>query len=812
MAKKKKSAALQRGKKGKQGKSAWERFSSWTQTVAAKCALVYFIGFLILCGLVCVVSAPERYSLEVGQISRQTINATKDVVDEITTEEMRKAAAAAVNATYKLQEGISDEVLTKLEAVFGELRTVQQYGMTLREEGDDAETMRTRSFSDEEIEYAQKLVTSFTLGRYQATTLLRTDTADFDTMVNTVTTAVSNSLNAGIREGRVSDAISTLQQIVGYRVDISLVQNVLPTVLRTCLQPNLVIDQETTQADRQRAMEAVDSVVYLQGQCIIREGDIVRQNQYEMVKSLGLLADNHYDITVYVGAVVLVALCMSVMLLALSLTARDTLHDLRRSCVVISVMIVALGLCAAMVKVFNVYLAPVALGAMLLTATVGWHVSVPVTMCLAVMQAGLAAGNSTTSLVEMLYMLLMGLLGGLVSVRFLKTKPQRLRVLVCGALVAFVNAVIVVALGLMNSLHILDDSGNTLWAAAGGLLSGVIAVGLQPVVESVFNLATPGKLLELGNPNHPLLRRLLLEAPGTYHHSIIVANLAEAATEAVGGNPLLARTGAYFHDVGKLKRPQYFKENQSGENPLNMTDPYVSASIVTAHTRDGVQLAQKYRLPPEVQQIIAEHHGDTPVMFFYHKALQLANGSPIDIADFRYDGPRPTTREAAIVMMADTVEAAVRSMPDPTPESIRENIERLVRGKIEDGQLSDCPLSLRDIDRACEAFAKVLNGVFHERIEYPKAEVPKRGAFRGIEGEPAEAAQAKAAPKTEAPKPAAPKTDAPQNAEAPKPAAPKTDAPQSAEAPKPAAPKTDVPQNAEGDNAHEDPVADGSAG
>ena len=377
---------------------------------------------------------------------------------------------------------------------------------------------------------------------------------------------------------------------------------------------------------------------------------------------------------------------------------------------------------------------------------------------------------------------------------------------------AFVNAVIVVALGLMNSLHILDDSGNTLWAAAGGLLSGVIAVGLQPVVESVFNLATPGKLLELGNPNHPLLRRLLLEAPGTYHHSIIVANLAEAATEAVGGNPLLARTGAYFHDVGKLKRPQYFKENQSGENPLNMTDPYVSASIVTAHTRDGVQLAQKYRLPPEVQQIIAEHHGDTPVMFFYHKALQLANGSPIDIADFRYDGPRPTTREAAIVMMADTVEAAVRSMPDPTPESIRENIERLVRGKIEDGQLSDCPLSLRDIDRACEAFAKVLNGVFHERIEYPKAEVPKRGAFRGIEGEPAEAAQAKAAPKTEAPKPAAPKTDAPQNAEAPKPAAPKTDAPQSAEAPKPAAPKTDVPQNAEGDNAHEDPVADGSAG
>ena len=796
--------------KKKQTKTAGERFQAWLHTAAARCALIYIGGFLILSALVCLVSAPERYSLQVGQISRQTINATKDVVDEITTEDMRKSAAAAVNATYKLQEGISDAVLTNLESVFDELRTVQQYGMTLREEGDTPESMRSRTFSESELEYAQKLVTTFSLGRYQATTLLRTETADFDTMVSTVTTAVSNSLNAGIREGRVSDAISTLQQIVGYRVDISLVQNVLPSVLRTCLQPNLVIDQETTQADRQRAMDAVDNVVYLQGQCIIREGDIVRQNQYEMVKSLGLLMDNQRDITIYIGAVLLVALCMGIMLLSLGLTARDILHDVRKSSVMISVMIVSLGLCAVMVKLINVYLAPVALASMLLTATVGWHVSVPVTVAMAVMQAGLAAGNSTTSLVEMLYMLLMGLLGGVVSVRFLKPKPQRLRLLICGALVAFVNVLIVLALGLMNSLKVLDAWETVLWAAAGGLLSAIITVGLQPVVESVFNLATPSKLLELGNPNHPLLRRLLLEAPGTYHHSIIVANLAEAAAEAVGGNPLLARTGAYFHDVGKLKRPQYFKENQSGENPLIMTDPYVSASIVTAHTRDGVQLAQKYRLPPEVQQIIAEHHGDTPVMFFYHKALQMANGNPIDIADFRYDGPRPTTREAAIVMMADTVEAAVRAMPDPTPESIRENIERLVRGKIEDGQLSDCPLSLRDIDRVCEAFAKVLQGVFHERIEYPKAEVPKRGAFMASETSEAEK-QPKpekkekadaAAPKTEA---AAPEAEAP----AARPAEANPDAPAAAADASAVEPGQ---QPAGTEEHHEDTVGDGSAG
>ena len=242
---------------------------------------------------------------------------------------------------------------------------------------------------------------------------------------------------------------------------------------------------------------------------------------------------------------------------------------------------------------------------------------------------------------------------------------------------------------------------------------------LDSLIEGAFHLATPSKLLELSNPNHPLLRRLLIEASGTYHHSIIVANLAEAAAEAVGARPLLARAGAYFHDIGKLKRPLYFKENQIGENPHEHTNPYVSAAIVTAHTRDGLIMAQQARLPLEIQDIIVEHHGDTPVAFFYHKAVQQADGQAVDISDFRYDGKRPHTMESAIIMLADTVEAAVRSMPDPTPEAIRAFIAKLVKGKMEDGQLDNAPLTLKDITLISDAFATVLNGVFHERIEYP---------------------------------------------------------------------------------------------
>ena len=389
---------------------------------------------------------------------------------------------------------------------------------------------------------------------------------------------------------------------------------------------------------------------------------------------------------------------------------------------------------------------------------------------MSIMVSGLAAASNTAFSTEMVLLLLCGIIGGIVSVLFLRGKPQRFRMVLCGLIVAVVNVALIAATGLMTSNDLHTVLFNAAWSIGGGVLSALLAAGFQPVFEAAFNLATPSKLLELANPNHPLLRRLLIEAPGTYHHSIIVANLAEAAAEKIGANPFLARTGAYFHDVGKLKRPLYFKENQMGDNPHDRTDPYVSAAILTTHTRDGVQLAQKYHLPPEIQRIISEHHGDTPVMYFYHKALQQSDGKPVDIADFRYDGPRPCTKESAVIMLADTIEAAVRSMPDPTPQAIERFIEKLVRGKLEDGQLSNSPLTLKDIDGICEAFATVLNGVFHERIEYPNVKIPEREVKPAQEApapapqeEPKEAVPAPGQEQPKAPAEAAP-------AEAPVPA------------------------------------------
>lgn len=229
---------------------------------------------------------------------------------------------------------------------------------------------------------------------------------------------------------------------------------------------------------------------------------------------------------------------------------------------------------------------------------------------------------------------------------------------------------------------------------------------------------------------------MLLEASGTYHHSIIVANLAEAGATAVGANGLLARVGAYYHDVGKLKRPLYFKENQMGDNPHDRTDPRVSAAILTAHPRDGGQMAQKERIPAPIVDIIRQHHGDSPVLYFYDKASKLY-GEDIDISSFRYEGPRPRSKEAAVVMLADTIEAATRTLANPSPEAMEQMIRNLVSKKMADGQLNDSALTFSDLDKICASFVTVLTGVFHERIEYPDIAIPPRTPA------PVEAAEAK---------------------------------------------------------------------
>lgn len=699
---------------------SWEIVMQAMRSKTANCVYVLLACTAVMCALFLLAITPQRYDLKVGDISPTTITASKDVVDEISTTRQREAAAQQVEPTYIFKENVAGEVKQNLTSILQQISAVQQYGMKTLEQQHpgNPEAQKSYKFTDEQLKYARTLLTQLNLADYQLKTVLFASMEQVSGMRVNLTMAVDNVMNTAIREGYVNDSIMSLQNIVGGKTDINLTQNVVTPILRKVIQPNMVIDQEATEKLREEARAQVDPVVYKQGQNIVLARERVTANQLEMLRSLGLLDDDNVDIMMYAGGVLLVLVGMSVLLLALGMFDRQTLRTPKRLIILSLCMALTMALCLVG-RLLHPYLTPVLLAPMMITGLITAEAAIAGSLSMSVMVSALVAGSDSTYGAAMVHLLFTAFIGGLLAVTIIRKKPYRQQVLLSGFATAAANIVIILSIGFMTNTSVRDVFANALWCAGGALLSAVLCIALDPVFESAFKLATATKLLEMCNPNHPLLRRLLIEAPGTYHHSIIVANLAEAAAEAVGGNPLLARAGAYFHDIGKLKRPMYFKENQMGENPHEHTNPYVSAAIVTAHTRDGLIMAQQAHLPQEIQSIIVQHHGDTPVAWFYHKAVQQADGQPVDIADFRYDGKRPDTIESAIIMMADTVEAAVRSMSDPTPEKIRAFIDKLIAGKLDDGQLSYAPLTLRDITAIGDAFATVLQGVFHERIEYP---------------------------------------------------------------------------------------------
>ena len=680
-------------------------------------ALVTYLLLLVIC-LFAV--SPEQYDLSVGDVAPKTITASKDIVDEVTTERRRNAAANAVSPVYYKDDSIADAVLVDVETVFTEMRAVRELGTQIRAQWGEAET-----YAEEDYEQAKGLLTQLTLNNYQLRTLMNTGELDFESLYQSLMSATRTTLVSTIAEGQINDAISNIQQIVAYNTRTDLWYNVAIPMLRACLRPNMLIDQEATEENRQNARDAVEPTVYKQDQNIVVKGDRVTAEQIAVLESLGLLRGNSFDMWLYIGTAVLLAIVLAA-IYVYTVMYMPHLFDAASSAFVILIagtLTIALSLLVGTYMSVNAM--PVVLGAMLVVNLLGTRPAYLVNFAVSLFIAFLTFKGTGLMTSQMLGVLLMTTVGGMTAIFMLRKNAQRVFVLVTGIVVGAVNMVVLLCVGALTSSNTATVIYEAAYALLGSFISGVLCVGLQPMLEAAFNLVTPAKLIELSNPNQPLLRRLMIETPGTYHHSMIVANLSEAAAEAVGANALLCRVGAYYHDIGKLTRPLYFKENQLGENPHDMTDPRVSTAILTEHTRDGVELARKHHLPEALVDLIRQHHGDTPVMYFYAKTAKLVGEENVDIADFRYDGPKPQTAEAAILMLSDTVEAAVRAMPDKTREKMSAMIRKLVRGKMEDGQLDECTLTFRDIGNICTAFETVLQGVFHERIEYPSVDLKK---------------------------------------------------------------------------------------
>ena len=316
---------------------------------------------------------------------------------------------------------------------------------------------------------------------------------------------------------------------------------------------------------------------------------------------------------------------------------------------------------------------------------------------------------------------ILAVLNSIAGVMLLKKMQQRNDILYSSIYIAMINLMVYLSMGFLLSNSIIDVLKKAGMVCLASLISGVLTIGFLPFFESFFDIVTTVKLLELSNPNHPLLKRLLLEAPGSYHHSVLVANLAEVAAESVGANPVLARVSAYYHDIGKIKRPYFFKENQLGNvNPHDKITPNLSTLIIISHVKDGLELAKEYKIPKVIQDAIGQHHGTTLVKYFY-VTMKNSSDNPDEIKeeDFRYQGPNPESKEAAIIMLSDAVEAAVRSIPNPTKGKIEEMVNNLIKSRLNEGQLNNCDLTLKDLEKIRASFMKVLSGIYHERIEYP---------------------------------------------------------------------------------------------
>lgn len=519
-------------------------------------------------------------------------------------------------------------------------------------------------------------------------------------------------------------------------------------IARACVRPNLFYNQLITE-ERKAAARAGVSAVILQlprGTSLVREGDVVTPQQVEMVRQLSAVVGGRSMLEATLAVAALCAMMFTTLygfgalyIRRFSTSLRDILSVSALVLLVLGVGQILRSIGPALAELIGLglepraflYLLPIAGGAMLVRILVNAETSLLFVLPSS-MLAGLMVGDE---LLGGLYFVVTGVAGvGSVA----QHEGERLGVLKAGLQTGLVGGVAALLLGLasagLGDGAVVTSSVSALWdvglAILGGLFSAFMVLALVPLFEMVGYL-TDYKLLELANLNHPLIRQLMLRAPGSYHHSIIVATLSEAGAQAIGGNALLTRVCCYFHDVGKAIKPQYFIENQrSGPSRHAHLEPRVSARIIVNHVLDGAAIARQYKLPEPIVNGIFMHHGTGLIQYFYAKALEAAGpGEVVDEADFRYPGPRPNTREHGIIMLADKVEAACRSIKEPTPEKLREMIQKVVNITIEDGQLEDCPLTLAELYAVVETFTHTLVGIYHQRIEYPG--LPPRGANTG---------------------------------------------------------------------------------
>lgn len=665
--------------------------------------VLFILAFVVTIVCIGTGSIQQRETVQVGSVATKRYVAPEDTVDEAATEKLREAAANSVGPIYKTDTTVMDKNVTMVEGVFQELDTV----LAGLPEGE--------SFYNAVQEISLELPVVLSNRQLMAYENLTADQrkAFANDCVSVLKQIYDKGVTAdGLTEAKAS-GLNYLQELA-WSSDLKTMAGV---ILSAAVEPNLIVDEAAVEAAKEEKRAEVDEVLIRKNQKIVDEGEIITQEIYDKLVALNLVSETGLEgsLMPMLGSLVITGMLFAALYLFFRWGKGNILlkpNEIRMLFTIYMMMVLLIRILANL-TVFTIV--PVGLFAMLVSLLVGRRMALWLNALFCIIGCFIFNGD--------VQFLMYALISGTFAALIIQKTDKRSHLIPAALGMAAVDFVTTISLGFFfgegYSTELLFQGGI---GAVTGLLSMIVAVGSLPFWENMFEANTPLRLMELTNPNNELLRKLMIEAPGTYHHSLIVANLAETAVYDIGGNTALARAGAYYHDVGKLRYPQFFAENQSGHNPHDELPPEKSAKIITGHTKGGLELAERYKLPPVVRDMIVEHHGNSLVKFFYFKALKLYGAENVNEADYRYQGRIPSSRESAVVMLADTVEAAVRSMlgHGKTMEEAEAAVKNLMKDKLDDGQLNNSGLTLNELETIRLAFLKVFHGMYHERVPYPE--------------------------------------------------------------------------------------------
>ncbi len=708
-------------------------------------AVIFFILIALLLSLDLI---PNQVDLSEGQVSQSDITAPRTItfIDENRTSELRQRAADTSPRVYEedstVEEGVVSKVDNLFEAVVAERNFFYNNKITTAEEGEEEQDSETANNDEQESEEQEKLtaeeIDELNQEEIEEIINLVKNEIDYELSDESLGFLISlseeklteiqegtlelleNKLDSRILPSDLSAARDDLRQRA-MELDIPRSERLAAAeIAETVIAANMFLNEEATADRRQQAISDVEAVerTVRQGEIIVRKGDVVTETDIDILERLGLQKTgiNYYNIA---GRIMISFILVLLLGFYFYKYQKDVWQD-NSKLLLIELLILTVVFFAKILTLFQNpfvnFMVPTAMASILLTVLIGSDTALITTLFISLLIAPIYNMNFN--------IVLTSFLAGLIGIFSVSRVKERGDIIRAGLNVSLILVFLIGGLSLMQQNQ---DWSYLIWSIAGGiangLIVGVLANGLLPYLEDLFDMTSSVKLLELSNPSQPILKRMLVEAPGTYHHSVIVGNLAETAAEDVGADSLLARAAAYYHDIGKLKRPYFFSDNQfGGENPHDKTSPNLSALIIKSHVKDGVEMAEENGLPAKIIDIIKQHHGTNLISYFYQQALQDNKHDDIEKKDFRYDGPKPQSKEAAIIMLADITEAAIRSKN--FNKNNHDRIEGFVRGLVKDklieNQLDQSNLTLSDLDTIVKSFVKVLTGIYHQRVEYPE--------------------------------------------------------------------------------------------